>query len=138
MYIIANKGLGMSPGKLAAQVAHAAVRSALDGDVENPSRVGEWLRNGEAKIVLEARDTEHLLLAERYINEQRGIKTFLVIDEGRTEIAPHSATALASEIVDKDDEAIRFTFGDFRTYRVSKDHPDPIRFGGRPKLLRKR
>lgn len=117
MYIIANKGLGMSPGKLAAQVAHAAVRSAWNDEHAN---VKEWLSKGETKIVLEARDTEHLMTAERYLGEH-GVVTHLVIDEGRTEIPAHSPTALASQIVDKDDEAIRFAFGDFRTYRETPD-----------------
>jgi PTH2 family peptidyl-tRNA hydrolase len=115
-YIVANKGLGMSPGKLAAQVAHASVNAvfSLTG-VESADWHG-WQRTGHAKIVLEARDTEHLLLVERYLKD-RGIATVLIIDEGRTEIAPHSPTALASGVVDKTDENVTMAFGDLKTYK---------------------
>lgn len=115
MYIVANKGLGMSPGKLAAQVAHAAVK-AYETSVQ--SDIDSWNQSGHTKIVLEARDTEHLLMVERYLND-RGIWTELIIDEGRTEIDPHTPTALGVAIVDKDDENIKFAFGDLRTYKES-------------------
>jgi peptidyl-tRNA hydrolase len=116
MYILANKGLGMSAGKLAAQVGHAAFRVAIWSGVTTSE---EYMAKGETKIVLECRDTEHLLMAERYLREH-GIKTFLVIDEGRTEIPAHSPTVLATEIVDKEDPNVRFTLGDFKTYKEPK------------------
>ncbi len=111
-YIIANKGLGMSPGKLAAQVAHGAVRSAIGSD---QTLVTKWLESGETKIVLEARDEQHLRTAQEYI-EHRGIKTYGVIDEGRTEVPPMSCTVLASEIVEKTDESVQMAFSTFVTY----------------------
>src|SRR5215210_4408408 len=98
-YIVANKGLGMSGGKLAAQVAHAAVKAIEYQFMLSDTMLEQWNATGHTKIVLEARDTEHLLMVERFLNE-RGIKTFLIIDEGRTEIAPHTPTALATSIVD--------------------------------------
>jgi peptidyl-tRNA hydrolase len=120
MYILANKGLGMSAGKLAAQVGHGVGRSLLHEVKRANDVTTEYLAKGETKIVLECRDTEHLLMAERYLNEH-GIKTFLVIDEGRTEIPAHSPTVLATEIVDKEDPNVRFALGDFKTY---KDGPE--------------
>lgn len=121
MYIVANKGLGMSPGKLAAQVAHAAVKAyeASDGSRKTdgtPEIINDWNASGHTKIVLEARDTEHLLMVERYLAE-RGFTGALIIDEGRTEIDAHTPTALGIKIVDKDDPAVQFAFGDLRTYR---------------------
>lgn len=116
MYIIANKGLNMSPGKLAAQVAHAAIGAFTESD---PAMVDEWMNAGHAKIVLEARDTEHMQLAERFITS-KGIQSFPIIDEGRTEIAPHSFTALASIVVDKSDENVKSAFEDFKTYKAPK------------------
>ncbi len=119
MYIVANKGVGMSAGKLAAQVAHAAVRAfeisrtSVDNDINVTSA---WFATGETKIVLQARNTEHLLAAQKYI-EGRGYKTYLIVDEGRTEIDPHTPTALGVEIVDKGDRDVAFTFGDFQIYR---------------------
>jgi PTH2 family peptidyl-tRNA hydrolase len=125
-YIVANKGLGMSGGKLAAQVAHASVNAILDdrynGDPREDPLFRDWMNSGHTKIVLEARDTEHLLMVERYVNE-RGVRTVLVIDEGRTEIAPHTPTALATYIVDKTDPMVEMAFGDLRTYKDPKPVP---------------
>jgi PTH2 family peptidyl-tRNA hydrolase len=142
MYILVNKGLGMSTGKVAAQVAHAACRSihhAVDRKYRDEAvhtvdaaDLGAYFDKGETKIVLEVRDTEHLLMAERYLNEH-GIKTFLVIDEGRTEIAPHSPTAMATEIVDKADENVQFALGDFKTYKDPKPEQEIIE--DRPRFL---
>lgn len=118
-YIVANKALGMSAGKLAAQVAHASVKGfqmtlAFDEGII----VGEWDKTGHTKIVLEARDTEHLV-AFRDFAKSRGYESWLVIDEGRTEVAPHSPTALGFPILDKADRDVAHTFADLRTYRDS-------------------
>ena len=113
MYIIANQGLRMSSGKLASQVAHAAVRAAVDC---HPNQVAEWLEKGETKIVLSARDNDHMLWAERYLQE-RGFRTWLVIDEGHTEIPPLSPTALAVPPVEKDAEQTKFAFESFKLYK---------------------
>jgi PTH2 family peptidyl-tRNA hydrolase len=125
MYILANQSLNMSHGKIAAQVAHAAVRSAVS-DLDYV-RLHNWLDNGETKIVLAARDAEHMLTAETYINN-RGYKTYTVIDEGRTEIPPLSKTAMAVQLVDKSDPHVQTTFETFKTYKAPKSkepEPDP-------------
>jgi PTH2 family peptidyl-tRNA hydrolase len=126
-YLIADKSLGMSAGKLAAQVAHGAVRSAMHSGALDTDK---WLKNGETKIVLEARDAGHLRNAQTYI-ESRGYKTFLVIDEGRTEVPPLSATVLAVELVDKADDHVKMTFETFKTYKpepstVQVLYPEPV------------
>lgn len=120
-YIVANKGLGMSAGKLAAQVAHASVKGyqmsiSEDKTAEEVEAVREWDRTGHTKIVLEARDTAHLT-AFREFAKSRGINSWLVIDEGRTEVEPHSPTALGFPILDKADRDVAFTFADLKTYR---------------------
>jgi PTH2 family peptidyl-tRNA hydrolase len=131
MYIFVNKGLGMSTGKVAAQVGHAVGRSLIGTVGPNPALIHEYMEKGETKIVLEVRDTEHLLMAERYLNEHN-LKTYLVIDEGRTEIAPLSPTAMATEIVDKDSELVKFALGGFKTYK----DPKPPRYNRRQKFWR--
>lgn len=114
MYLFLNRGLGMSPGKLAAQAGHAAVRAYR---LTGPRMVEAWDLGGhETKLTMLARDTEHLLTIERYLVD-RGFKTSLVIDEGRTEIPSHTPTALGVEIIDKDDPHMAATFGDFKLYR---------------------
>lgn len=119
MYIFINKGLGMSPGKMTAQGAHAAVEAFR---ISKPGLINAWLSGGHyTKIILEAEDAEQLSTFREYI-EERGFKTSLIIDEGRTEIKPFSKTALGVEIVDKADEHVADSFGEFRTY---KHAPEP-------------
>lgn len=102
MYLFINKSLGMSPGKLAAQVAHAA---CLAQRGSKPELVEAWYEYGfYTKLVLEARDAEHIRTIEKYLNDPtRNIKTFMVIDEGRTEIKKHTITALGVEVIDKNE-----------------------------------
>lgn len=98
MYIFVNKGLSMSPGKLAAQTAHAACNAMR---ISNEDLVKDWYEFGfYTKIILEARDEQHIKNIERYLFE-RNINTEIIIDEGRTEIPQHSVTALGCEIIDK-------------------------------------
>jgi len=99
MYIFVNKSLGMSPGKMAAQVAHAAV---IASDKSNPEMRNAWNEYGfYTKLVMEARDSNHLETIMKYLSE-RNIRSWIIIDEGRTEIKKHTLTALGVEIVDKD------------------------------------
>ena len=99
MYIFVNKSANMSPGKLAAQAAHAAVK-ASDGSTA-PLR-DAWNEYGfYTKLVMQARNADHLKNIQKYLQD-RSIVSWLIIDEGRTEIERHTPTALGVEIVDKD------------------------------------
>lgn len=119
MYLFLRQDLGMSTGKAAAQVAHAAVEAYRITPFE---MIEEWLKGGHyTKIVLTARDGDHVRDIQIYLRE-RGFSTRLIIDEGRTEIASHTPTALGVEVVDKDDEHTAATFSSFKTYR----DPEPI------------
>lgn len=141
-YIFINRGLKMTPGKIAAQAAHAEMLAMEDFfrrhhndeariesgrlviDTDDEGRLyNEWIGSGHyTKLVMLAEDSEHLHTIERYLRE-RGYKTYLVIDEGRTEIARHSPTAMAVELVDKDEERVQQHFGEFRTYKEKKPEP---------------
>lgn len=127
MYLFANKGLGMSPGKMAAQVAHAAVRAY---EQSNSGARAEWLATGETKIVLEARDEMHLRNIIDYLAEHQTM-CVPIIDEGRTETPPLSITAAGVPILDKDDPSVKFLFSSFKLY---KESPTPQE---REQLLRK-
>lgn len=112
MYLFANKGLGLSPGKLAAQVAHAACLAQRGSD---PKLVDAWYKYGfYTKLVMEARDAEHIKTIERYLME-RNINSWIVIDEGHTEIPKHSVTALGVEVVDK--EELGPIFAEFKLFK---------------------
>lgn len=88
--IVVNKSLGMSQGKLAAQVAHASILSMLNA---NESIVCGWLDNSYPKIVLQVETAQDLLSLQEKANELK-IATALVIDEGRTEVSNGSITCL--------------------------------------------
>ncbi len=114
LYIFLNRGLGMTAGKLAAQSAHAAVEAYI---ISDPDLVEIWYRGGHyTKLTLLAHDNEDIVTIQKYI-EDRGFKTKLIIDEGRTEIAPHQPTALGVEVVDRNDPHVRATFSTFPLYK---------------------
>lgn len=141
MYIVLNKGIGMSTGKAAAQASHAAVE-AYRLSLVTPPDIPEtknykyesnlarlWYKGGHyKKIVLEARDRCHLRDTERYLND-RGFKTALIIDEGHTEVPAITPTALGVEIVDKDDPHTAATFGEFNLY--NDPEPQLVVFDGK-------
>lgn len=114
MYVFANRGLGMSAGKLAAQVAHGAVRAY---EISEAEKIDSWNQGQHyTKLVMLARNNDHIRTIQKYI-EDRGFKTVLIIDEGLTEIDPHQPTALGVEIVDKEDQHVKDTFSTFELYR---------------------
>jgi peptidyl-tRNA hydrolase len=121
-YIIINKGAGMSPGKMAAQAAHAAVEGVrLSNDTQDGQRLlNLWYRGGHyTKIVLEVPDEGTMLNAVTYLRE-RGFKCATIIDEGLTEVDWLTATAVGTEIVDKDWPHTQATFSTFKLYRESE------------------
>lgn len=91
-YFIVNKELNMSPGKIAAQVAHAATISTLDilsassKFASHKENFIEWYQTGMKKVILKGRqkDLENLERLEYYA----------IRDSGRTEIAPGSLTVI--------------------------------------------
>jgi peptidyl-tRNA hydrolase len=119
-YLIANHTLNMTPGKLAAQVAHASqmgLRLNAKTEHGNPydeSIVNRWMLGGHyAKVVLEA---DNLYVAERYLFD-RGFSGAAIIDEGRTEFGNTlTFTALGFPVLDKDNPHVREAFSQFKLY----------------------
>ncbi|MBP2030999.1 PTH2 family peptidyl-tRNA hydrolase [Methanohalophilus levihalophilus] len=88
--IVIREDLKLSRGKLAVQVAHAAVssmRGATDNDVK------KWMREGQKKVVLKA-PTEKDLFRLKTEAEMQGLSASLIRDAGLTEIPPNTVTAL--------------------------------------------
>lgn len=107
----------MTPGKIAAQAQHAAVEAFR---ISDSAMLDAWYLGGHyCKLVMLAEDDVHLITIQKYI-EDRGFKTKLIIDEGRTEIRPLSTTALGVEVVDRDDPHTAATFGEFKLYKEAK------------------
>lgn len=133
MYIFVNTEAGMSPGKLAAQAAHAAVEAYRIS--ENP-KIDAWYVGGHyTKLIMDGGSELRLKIIKDYL-EWRGFSSELIIDEGRTEVEPFTATALGVEIVDKDVEHTAATFGDFRTLRPPRPEQPKRRWWQRPWFVR--
>jgi len=88
--IVVNQALGLPPGKLAAQVAHAAVGAFLRAGRE---RQVAWLEAGMPKVVLQC-GSEAELLAIAAQAEKAGLATLLVRDAGRTVVQAGTATCV--------------------------------------------
>lgn len=103
--IVVRSDLGMSPGKLAAQVAHAAVGAAERTRREKNEWYKGWLAEGQKKVVAKVASEDELRelcgVASAY-----GIAYELVQDAGLTELPPGTVTALGvgpgpAKLVDK-------------------------------------
>lgn len=89
--IVARTDLGMGRGKLAAQVAHAALSAAEDADERTRT---EWKGSGQKKVVLKGRDEDDLFaLADRA--DREGLPYVVIRDAGHTQLDPGTVTALA-------------------------------------------
>ncbi|KAA0002713.1 MAG: peptidyl-tRNA hydrolase [Thermoplasmata archaeon] len=91
--VILTNDIPMSPGKLAAQVAHAAVECALKAAQKNPRIFQKWMEEGQKKVVLKA-DEEEIFKIQREARSKK-ICTSLIKDAGMTELEPGTLTALA-------------------------------------------
>ena len=58
MVIVTREDLKLSPGKLAAQVAHAAVSCVLDTKKQNPRWFNKWQNEGGKKAVVKVKSEE--------------------------------------------------------------------------------
>lgn len=114
IYVFMNKALKMSPGKLTAQGVHAAIMSAID--THDSGRLFWKNSMHRTVLIMEARDSEHLNNIQEYLKERK-FKTYKIIDEGVNEIDPHVPTALATGILNKDDEKVKDALSTFKLYR---------------------
>lgn len=97
-YIIVNESLGMSPGKVAAQVAHAATGYAVNvvqgNSLDSYNDFLIWFsRHKQRKIVTKSRGFELGMLPEILI--EGGIPFYAVYDTGANEVPAGSLTAIA-------------------------------------------
>ena len=88
--IIVDRSLNLPTGKLAAQVAHAAILAFLKA---TPQLQRTWFETGMAKIVLACDSAEALRkLADEAA--AAGLSTALVADAGRTVVSAGTITCL--------------------------------------------
>lgn len=88
--MVVNRALGLPPGKMAAQVAHASLGAFFDA---SPDQRRRWLEQGMPKIVLEC-GSEAELMAILGRAEKARLPVMLVRDAGRTVVAAGTATCV--------------------------------------------
>ena len=88
LVVLVRNDLQMGVGKVAAQVAHAALGAA---GTANASLKRDWDEGGEAIIVLSVQSLEEMTQLETAA-KTAGINTHVVRDAGRTQVEAGSAT----------------------------------------------
>ncbi|CAE7520045.1 pth [Symbiodinium sp. CCMP2592] len=89
--VVARKDLGMSAGKLAAQVGHAVHDTVTECD---PKKLDAWEEDGSMIVVLEANSEEELKGLEALAKRQ-SLQVAPITDEGLTEVEDETLTVLA-------------------------------------------
>jgi PTH2 family peptidyl-tRNA hydrolase len=103
--IVVRTDLKMGKGKLAVQVAHAAVSSAEQARKYRKDWFDSWFRENQAKICVKVESEDELRLLKGKI-EDAGIPNSLIQDAGLTQLEPGTTTCLGigplpSSIADK-------------------------------------
>jgi len=93
MILVTREDLKLSPGKLAAQVAHAAVACALETKKVNSKWFTKWQSQGAKKAVVKA-ESEKDFFALKKKAEELDIFAYIVEDAGHTEIPSGTKTVL--------------------------------------------
>ncbi|MDO8124883.1 MAG: peptidyl-tRNA hydrolase Pth2 [Candidatus Hermodarchaeota archaeon] len=103
--LVIRMDLKMSRGKIAVQIAHAAVSAAEEARKHSLVSWRGWLWEGQKKVAVKVSSEEELLtLRDKAI--KAGLPVHLIRDRGLTELPPGTTTALGigparTETVDK-------------------------------------
>jgi PTH2 family peptidyl-tRNA hydrolase len=93
MVIVTRSDLKLSPGKLAAQVAHAAVACALDTKKNNSKWFRCWQKEGAKKAILKVNSEKDFYPLKKKAEELK-IIAYIISDAGHTEIPEGTKTVL--------------------------------------------
>ncbi len=92
--VIAVRGdLKLSPGKMAAQVAHAAVNCAMSAKKNHKDWYETWYGEGQKKVVVKAKDLGELRLLQDEARKSK-LPHSLITDAGHTQLPPGTVTCL--------------------------------------------
>jgi len=129
-YVFIPKKPKMSVGKAASQASHATFMALENqkNDVDKTmtpqddgaccgycewDNIEEWKNNGMCVIVFQVKDTHQLNNVAKYL-EQWKVPHHLYIDEGVTEVAPMTPTALATGVIPPEKQ---WMFHEFQTFK---------------------
>lgn len=105
--LIVRTDLDMGRGKIAAQVAHAAVAAVLAN--AGSAKFADWLADGQPKVVLKVATEQDLRNVARQAGDA-GLPVQFVRDAGRTQVTPGTLTCCA--IGPADDHLVDTVTGD--------------------------
>lgn len=91
--IVVRTDIKMGKGKMAAQVAHAALGAAEAARRTHPDWYDDWKDQGQAKVVVKAGGEEELLELQKEARG-RGLPISLIQDRGLTQLEPGTTTCL--------------------------------------------
>ena len=91
MVIVTRNDLKLSPGKLAAQVAHAAVSCALETKKLNKKWFSKWMREGAKKAVVKTESADDFMILKQKA-DSLNIESVIISDAGHTEIPAGTKT----------------------------------------------
>jgi PTH2 family peptidyl-tRNA hydrolase len=97
MVVLVRTDLQMGKGKVAAQVAHAAVSAVLEvmeGRREWRAWLEQWLSEGQPKVVLKVTSQSELIERCRKASSA-GLPCVEIRDAGRTQVEPNTLTCVA-------------------------------------------
>jgi PTH2 family peptidyl-tRNA hydrolase len=93
LIIAVRDDLKLSIGKLAVQVAHAAVNCAFSAKKSHGKWYTAWYKEGQRKVVVRAFDLDELYDL-KHKAEALKLTTSLITDAGLTEVPPETITCL--------------------------------------------
>ena len=93
LVIIVRTDLGLSKGKIAAQVAHAAVNCAMKSKKSSSTNFRNWFDEGQKKVVVKGENESTLRKLQQHAREV-GLISSLVTDAGLTEVPSGTVTCL--------------------------------------------
>jgi PTH2 family peptidyl-tRNA hydrolase len=93
MVLVVRGELRLTPGKVAVQVAHAAVMLVEAGRKRNADALAAWFAQGQRKIAVVVPTIDDLEQLQR-LARAKGLTTEVVEDAGLTEVPPGTRTVL--------------------------------------------
>jgi peptidyl-tRNA hydrolase, PTH2 family len=92
--IVVRSDLKMGKGKVAAQVAHAALDAAEAARKRHPGWYDSWREGGQAKVVVKTDGGEEALEELQKQARTLGLPVSLIQDRGLTQLEPGTTTCL--------------------------------------------
>jgi PTH2 family peptidyl-tRNA hydrolase len=91
--IVVRRDLDMGKGKIAVQVAHAAVSASDKARRVSREWWEAWLNEGQCKVAVRVDSADEILHLERKSRELR-LPTALITDRGLTQVEPGTITCI--------------------------------------------